>query len=408
LEALNVLGALMNTNKLTATNRDRNLIRLVFFLQPIVLGAWFPRIAEMQAQLGLSHTELSIALIGMPCGLIISLFVSSHLADYFGAKALLSVSIIAFIITMPFAGYVNSQRQLFIALFTVGVILASVELGMNVMADCIENAGERLIMSGCHGFWSLGVLFGSIIGISFAYINIQPGLSLAIVALGIIIPAAIASRSLPNSHSLAQATNETTKNNNPSSTDISKNEKADWSVFSVCLFTFGITFCEGAMADWSSVFLATQFQATAGLDGLGYVTFALAITVGRFSGDWINENFEPSRTAIILVLLAALGLLILTRSSTLPIALIGIAFIGIGLSSGFPLGVSVVAKRKGRSPAANVGLLSQIALTGFLLSPPIIGIISDQQGLRIGLSSLYLALLLSIIMAKYLHKKYQL
>ena len=391
----------------SATVRDRRLIRLVFFLQPIILGAWFPRIAEMQTQLGLSHTELSIALIGMPCGLILSLFVSSHLADYFGAKSLLSVSIIAFIITMPSAGYVTTQWQLFFALFIVGLVLASVELGMNVMADSIETAGNRLIMSSCHGFWSLGVLFGSIIGIILAYFSIAPGLSLTLVALSFIIPAAIASKSLPDANVLSGKTDITTAQNNPATDTSTTASKAGWPVFSVCLFTFGITFCEGAMADWSSVFLAKQFQASSGLDGLGYVTFALAITIGRFSGDRINENFEPSKTAIILVVIASIGLLILTLSPTLLVALIGIAFLGIGLSSGFPLGISVVAKRKGRSPAANVGLLSQIALTGFLLSPPIIGTISDQYGLRIGLSSLGLALLLSLIMTKYLHKKYQ-
>ncbi|WP_168201416.1 MFS transporter [Qingshengfaniella alkalisoli] len=374
--------------------KDRFFIRAVFFVQPLLLGAWFPRIAELQQKLDLGPADLSWALIGMPIGLLISLIFAGRLADRVGAKPLLLVSLLGFFVAMPFVPTAQSQWGLFYFLMMGGVFMAAVELAMNVMADRIERYGDRLIMAGCHGFWSLGVLAGGAVSTIFAHQGIGPFASLLTIALVMVVPALYAAtglRELPAIETKAKTRHPSTR--------------PGWPVFAVCLFTGGIALAEGAMADWAAVYLTDVFNASPAAAGSGYLIFAFAIAFGRFNGDWIRQRFDTVRAARLFVLTALIGLALLVFAGNRSVASLGFGLVGLGLSSGFPLGVSVVSGRPGRSSAANVGLLSQIALAGFLISPPLIGLVAESHGLRVGLATVAIALCISLVMTRELRDR---
>lgn len=364
-------------------------IRAIFFLQPVTLGAWFPRIAEVQARLGIGEAELAIALVGMPTGLLLTLLLGDRIASRLGVRRLLILSLIAFIVVMPLPVFMPSVVTLFAALAVVGSTLALAELSMNVTADEIERSGDRLIMSSCHGFWSTGVLFGSLMSWGLAGVGFDPSASLVTVSALILLPAiwvasGLSAAELPKIDEVAKA----------------GKQRPGFALIIVCVFALGIAMTEGAMADWSSVYLTKVFDASPGMAGFGYSLFAAMVALGRFSGDFLRARFDMTLLALGSCLMAAAGILLLTLAPHYLVAGAGFILVGLGVSIGFPFAVTAAAQKPGKSPAANVAMMTQIALLGFLIGPLLIGFVAEVGGMRVGILVLLPALGLSAVLAR--------
>lgn len=366
-------------------------IRAVFFLQPVALGAWFPRIAEVQARLGIGEAELAIALIGMPAGLLLTLLLGDRIASWLGVRRLMILSLVAFIVVMPLPVFMPGIVTLFAALALVGSSLALIELSMNVSADQIERTSGKLIMSSCHGFWSSGVLLGSLISWGLASLGFGPSASLVIVSAIVLLPAfwvVLGFSALVSPE--------------PKPTVDGETQKPGFALIMVCVFALGISMTEGAMADWSSVYLTQVFEASPAMAGFGYSLFAAMVAVGRFSGDFLRARFEMVALALGACLVAATGVLLLTVAPHYLVAGAGFVLVGLGVSIGFPFAVTAAAQKPGKSPAANVAQMTQIALLGFLIGPLLIGFVAEVAGMRVGILMLLPALVLSTLLARSL------
>ncbi len=382
------------TQQVLVGARDVNLIRGVFFLQPIALGAWFPRIAEIQQRLQVSEGEFALALVGMPVGLLLTLVFAGRLTEKFGARQLLMAGLFGFISLMPLPTYAESILQLFLYLAVAGSALAFVELCMNVIADKTERKSGQLIMSSCHGLWSLGVLVGSLISSGFSWIGYSPSESLLMVSGMALLPALLTSYSL-------------TEGREPDTAEKSKNgfQMPNAALIAVCFFAFGITMTEGAIADWSAIYVSDLFDLSAGYAGIAYSTFALTLTFGRLTGDWLRARVSVQIAAAGIVVIALAGVSILVLSPNYMISLLGFGLVGLGVSGGFPLAVTAAAEKPGRSAATNVGLMTQIALGGFLVGPLVIGYAADHLGIQGAFILMLPALVLSLILSRSLIKR---
>ena len=172
----------------------------------------------------------------------------------------------------------------------------------------------------------------------------------------------------------------------------------------ISFFAFGIALTEGAIADWSAVYLRDVFEAKGASIGLGYAAFAAMVASGRFAGDHFKQRFGARRTAEICSAISLLGIAVVCAAPNLILAYLGFALVGIGVSVGFPLGVSAAAQLSDRPPASSVATLTFIALLGFLVGPVLIGFVAQALGMRMGLLMLGLPLLLSLILARLLSR----
>ena len=170
----------------------------------------------------------------------------------------------------------------------------------------------------------------------------------------------------------------------------------------ICLFSFGITMTEGAMADWASVYLREMLGHEAQGSGYGFGLFAAFVALGRFFGDSLNSKLGTIKVARVFVITSIIGLIILVISNDLWLALAGFALIGLGVSVGFPLAVTAVASINDEREASYVAFLSLISLMGFLVGPPIIGLLANATNLKTGLTMLFPGLLLSLFMSSKL------
>ncbi|NMA97030.1 MAG: MFS transporter, partial [Phyllobacteriaceae bacterium] len=316
-----------------STLTPQRLVMLAFFFQPIAFGSWLPRIPEVQQALGLGPAALAFALLGMPIGTLLTLPFAGPLVGKIGARTAIIVGMVLYSIAASLPVMAPDATWLFIALMLAGSSISFVELGLNVQADLVEKATGKLIMNTSHGFWSLGIMAGSLIGTAFAGFGLAANIAVPLLAAAVLPFALINARALP--HVL----------DTPPTGD---SQKSAWSLPSpaligICLFVFGIAMTEGAMADWSAIFLRDALGGEAGVVGLGYSIFAAFVAAGRFGGDFLKRRFGAVGTAQFCGTLAVIGGALLYLAPSVPVALIGFAIIGVGVSVGFPLAVTAAA-----------------------------------------------------------------
>lgn len=367
------------------------LIMALFCLQPMALGTWLALIPSVKETLQLSKFELSLALLGMPVAVLVALQFAGALSTRIGVRRLV-------VMTFPLQGLAaflpllaDSQIMLFFALAVFGVTHAFMEVGMNVYAGRVEKKAAAHVMNRCHGFWALGLMAGSFIATSGAGALGAVGV-MGIAAVCSTIVGILAARRLP------QMGAEGAEHVSPRRR-LSEMPRA---LLAIGAFMLLVTLAEGAMADWSAVYLSERQSINVAEAGLAVTIFAGFMAFGRFCGDWLKGRFGALALARGSVLLAIAGLVCLIAPLPLSFAFVGFALLGVGVASGYPLGVSAVAALGDTHEASNVAIMSSCALTGFLIGPPVIGFLADTYGLRFGFAALIPGLLVCLVLAKWL------
>lgn len=371
----------------------RNWLFLVFFSQPVALGAWLPRIPEVQEKIVLSPAELAIALIGGPIGTSLSLLVAGHISDWLGPQKTMMIFYPLFFAAMTLPFLANSQLTLMLSLTMVGATLSILELGMNVSADLYEKQHKKLVMSRAHGLWSVGLMTGTIIGSASAALAFDPFvMEVTIFALLI----------LPSLFAVQQVRLDQPKPAAPSSANAKGFALPHILLLGICLFTFGTTLTEGAAADWAAIYMRDIHGAPHGVAGLSLTFFTLAVAITRLTGDKLRAHFSTTSLARSLAIIGLIGLGVIYFAPNAPIAMLGFALLGSGVALGFPLAVTAAANAPGRSAASNVATLSFLALTGFLVGPISIGFVAEVTNIKIGLMVITPMIAVSAVLASTL------
>jgi predicted MFS family arabinose efflux permease len=365
-------------------------IMMIFALQPLALGSWLPQIPDVQLRLGMGPAALSLALLGFPAGLLTALPFGGRIGAALGARRLILFGLPVYLALMCLPPLAPNAPLLFAALACAGASIALVELGLNLQADEIEKAAGRLIMSACHGFWSVGIMAGSLAGAGLAFLGLTPFTAVALTALV----------SLPIGLALASGLPSRTDHAAPKRSDATAGQTLPGkALLAISLFTFGVTMTEGAVADWSGIFLRDEFERPSGASGLGYTAFAAMVAAGRFMGDRMKMRMGPAPAARLCGALALAGITFVLASPNASVAVAGFALTGFGVSVGFPLAVTAAAALTDRPAASSVAILSFVALLGFLAGPPAIGFASEYFGIRTGLAMLVPGLAASFLLA---------
>ena len=363
----------------------------IFFIQPFVLGVWLALIPEVQSGLNLDASQLALALMGAPAGMLTTLPFAGKVANTLGIRKIFYIGFPVYFFTITLTGLADGLDILFLVLFLAGVCGSLLTVSLNVHAGRVEKHTRRVIMNRCHGFWSLGIMAGSFLGSVLE--------SESTVWMILII---CASASFPVAWLLCLGL--------PSYENINSAEVPPSLFFTqfpailtgICLFTFGISMTEGAMANWASVYVKEILGPEAQGTGYGFGLFAAFVAFGRFIGDSLKIKLGTIKVAVIFVNISILGLIFLVTADELWLALAGFALIGLGVSVGFPLAVSATSSIDNKKEASYIAFLSLTALIGFLVGPPIIGFLADATNLKTGLTILFPVLLLSMFMSSKL------
>src|SRR6185312_13452529 len=99
---------------------------------------------------------------------------------------------------------------------------------------------------------------------------------------------------------------------------------------------FGVLFCEGAVADWSGVYLRESLRSSPAIAATGFATFSLLMAAGRLAGDGLALRLGPAWVVRAGGVLVALGIGLAVATDVPLIAIVGFSLIGAGLACSFP------------------------------------------------------------------------
>ena len=347
---------------------------VLFLVHGIVVGTWVSRIPAIQAQLHLQNGVLGLTLLSSAIGAVSTMPVTGSLVSRYGSKKVTSISSVLFCTAVVLMACAVSAITLAAALFVFGAVAAAMDVSMNAQGVEVENALRKPTMSRFHGMFSVGAMAGAAAGGVAAAHDVVPVAHFAVSGLLNLIAVLAVIRLLLDTHAVA----------------VQRHERIHWAKLPPMLIAIsGVGFCillsEGAMADWTAVYLRQILRAGAGTAAAGYAAFSAVMAVFRFLGDLITARLGPYRTVRSGCLVAALGLVIALSMPTPVSAIPGFALTGVGLSVIIPLVFGSGGRVKSISPGAGIAAVTGVGYVGFIVGPPTIGFASQVITLRFAL-----------------------
>ena len=373
-------------------NRRALAVGLVFSSDSLLFGSWVSHIPYVKSKLLLSDSELGLALFAMPAGLLVMNPLTGFIIARLGEAR--SCFWAAIGLTAAVCIPINAPNIYLMAfgLFLAGLSGALINVAMNTSATNLERAQGIVIMSSCHGMWSLGGLFGSGITGAVIALHVPPPVHMGAMAVVILILTFVLQPLLKQI---------------PSSSQTETGEKAGSSfvrpnrdLLLMILIGLALAMGEGLAFDWSAVYLRETLGARAQIAALGFASFSLTMTGFRFLGDAILPKIGGKRWLQIGGILGAFGILVAIIFPFPLTALIGFGLLGAGCSLGAPVLYSASLRVPGIPPAAGLATFATFSFIGFLAGPPIIGFVSEGFGLYYGLGLVAVVLLISAALSR--------
>jgi hypothetical protein len=348
------------------------------------VSTWVSRIPTIQSNLGLNNGVLGVALLGAALGSVISIPVTGSLVTRFGSKRVTTLSTIGFCFALLPLALAIDAITLGLALVLFGALAGMMDVAMNAQGVEVEKRLGSPTMSRFHGLFSVGGMVGAGLGGVVAARQIPPLLHFAVAAAALFVltlfiaPQMIETHDgqLPHAHRLP----------------LSQMPKV---LFALSAIAFCILLSEGAMADWTGVYLRQILAAGPGTAAAGYAVFSAAMATFRLLGDAITLRLGSVRTVRVGGLVAAAGLTCALCAPSPGWALPGFAAAGAGFSVIVPLVFGAGGRVKDVSPGAGIATVTGFGYIGFLVGPPSIGFTSQLLTLRYALGSVVLLCLLA-------------
>jgi predicted MFS family arabinose efflux permease len=359
----------------------RRATRLTFFLSGTAMASWAPMVPFAKARLGLDDAQLGLVLLGLGFGAMAVMPLAGFLAHRFGSRRVIGIGSLLICVALPMLTLAPTMLMLAMALLCFGATLGVVDVAMNAHAVEVERMSDRPLMSGFHGLFSVGGLAGAA-GMS-ALLHAGAPLFACAVAVSLLL-AVIALTQWR--HLLVRVEDEAAEKHS-----IFVRPKPIVLLLGVLCFI--VFLAEGAMLDWSAVFLRDVRGFDASHAGVGYAAFSIAMATGRLLGDRITARFGPVVIVRAGSLFAAGGFLLATCVPWGPLALAGFMLVGLGASNIVPVLFSAAGALPNASPGITIATVTTLGYAGVLAGPALIGFVAQATTLPLAISGIAVLLL---------------
>lgn len=372
--------------------KNRFSIGVLFLLCGLNFATWATRIPDFKYLLHLSDAALGTVLMGLPLGSLVSLPLAGWLISKFNSRMICIVAVFLYMVIIPIIGFSFNSYMLFACLFFFGMAGDILNIAMNTQVVALEAKMKKIIMSSFHAIFSIGLMLGALLGgyLSRKGYDFQTHFNLIAFINLLSIPVFY-----PN---LLKDEAKKEDEDKPKSSILNLGRY----LTILALVAFCGMLCEGAMADWITLYFKENVNLTSYSTTIGFSSFALAMVVGRFTGDYISRNYGVRNILILNGLLISLGMLLTLFVINVEIKILGCFLTGLGISTIVPLIYSQAGNQKNIEPAIAIAGVSTIAYIGFLIGPVLIGYFADFLNLQ---NALILLIILGFL-ASFVAKKY--
>ncbi|MEV8467228.1 MFS transporter [Fluviibacterium sp. DFM31] len=369
----------------------RRAVSALFFLNGGLYGIWASRIPAIADKHALGPGTLGLLLLLLAAGAIVAFPLAGRASDALGAGRVSLGLGAVYTLTLFALGLAPSIWLLAVALLLCGALFGGLDVSMNSWAGEVERHVGRPIMSSFHAMFSLGAGIGAGSG----YLAVQAGLGPA--AHFLLVGGAMAVGCLWTGNIGWTSPRRAATTGSPVFA------LPRGALLAVGLMTFCSAMGEGAMADWSAIFLVVSTGVGEARAALGFAAFSVAMVAVRLMGDRIILHFGAVRAAQLAGLAACFGTaLAVVFSGSFWMVLLGFAILGIGYALIFPLAFSRAANDPDIAPGAAIASVATLGYGGILLGPPVIGFVAELASLRVAFGLLALMPLLIVALARTL------
>ncbi|WP_298238589.1 MFS transporter [uncultured Algibacter sp.] len=368
----------------------------VFSSTNILVGTWILYLPHIKMKFELNDSQIGLALFFTACGLLASIPAVPYINKLLGTGRSTKMGMILSALLYNLILVAPNYALLCTSLFMTGVFSGFTDVSMNALVSIIEKRDKLNLMSAVHGFFSLGGFIGAGIGSLLIGKFSNPSYHMLLITSFIILTTLLLAKHYENIIEPAQKEHK-------ESTSIFKNIMP---VLGLSIVAFIIMFNEGAVEHWSNLFLFDIVQVSESQAGLGFVTFSLTMTLGRFLGDGISYKIGAVKTIAYgcIIAMVAYSLILV---SNFYISVLGYGVLGLGLSVIVPEIFRLAGRAVHISTSVAISVVSGIGFVGFLIGPVLLGFISNLSDLIMSyIFLLTLVFTAFMIVIFHLRKKY--
>ncbi|AWP32282.1 MFS transporter [Pantoea eucalypti] len=357
--------------------------RTIFLINGLGMSAWAPLVPFARDRLQLSGASLGALLLCLGIGSLAAMPVTGTLVARFGCRRVMCVSTLLVLMMMPLLATADSHLVMAAALMLFGAGLGMLDVAMNYQAVQVEQAADKPMMSGFHGFFSLGGILGAGTVSLLLSRDFTP-LTATLVVMAIMLLLLLWRLPVLMNARLHQPDQPWLV------------IPRGWVAF-LGLLCFILFLAEGAVLDWGALLLLQNPAMSPAYAGLGYAVFSVAMTLGRFSGDKIIQRFGRYPVMLSGALTAAAGMCLAVWLPWPEIALLAFLLVGFGLSNTVPMLFNAAGNQQDMPANLAISAMTTLGYAGILSGPALIGFIS--QWISLSGAFLLIALLLLAVAA---------
>ncbi|MFF0587089.1 MFS transporter [Streptomyces sp. NPDC003781] len=391
-----------------ADRRARLAVAVLFFTNGALFANLLPRYPQIKADLGIGNAAYGLAVAAFPAGAITAGLAAGILVRRFGSARVAVGGTLLTGAGILAAGLADSVAVFAGALFLAGAMDAFTDVAQNAHGLRVQRRYGRSIINSFHAIWSIGAVTGGSMAAAAIALGVARGPHLLFSAAVFAVAACVALRyCLPGPETDTEPAAETGAEDSAPSPVRARAAglHTGWVLAALVLIATAGTLVEDAGMSWATLYLADSLHATAALAASGYVALVGAQFVGRIVGDRLVDRFGQRTVARSGALIAAVGMGLALAVPTVSGTVLGFAAAGFGVATLVPAAMHEADELPGLKPGSGLTLVSWLMRLGFLLSPPVVGLVADATSLRVGLLVVPLAGLLVLLCAGVLQPR---
>lgn len=389
-------------------NAWRNAVLVAFALGGVTLATWGPRLAGLRNDLGLGDAGIGLVLSGVTVGSISGLLASTPLLARLGGRGTIRLTLLAVavgLVTVGFgAGVLLSVPVALAGFAVIGFGVGGLDVAINVEGSKVEGAAGRTLMPLMHGAWSAGAVLGAAVGAVSTALGIAYPWQFSAEAALIALVALVGLRGVPTTGKALPEGAERAPFGERIRAWLSG--WTDGRLLLIGLVMLGVELGEGTANNWLTLAVHDGHGFRESVATWFFVAFALGETLARLTGGPVVDRLGRVLTVRLTTVLGLGGLLLFILGASAAAVLIGTILWAVGVSMGFPLGMSAAAD-SGPDPAARVSVVATIGYVANLGGPPLIGLLSQHFGLLNALFAVVVLLAVGFVFAGALKTRHR-
>lgn len=366
--------------------------RGLFTVLGVFSAVWGVHIPSVKRQYDLGEAALSLVLVAAALGAIAALFFAGRVIGRLGARnaaaacAVVMAALLSMVLHWPGLPWVLASMLVF------GASLSVYDVAINTEGSVLETAGGRPIMGSLHGMFSVGAMGGAALASGLLRVEVPAAWQLSVVAALVALCILVGSRwMLPTPAPSAKPKVHFT-----------------WprgALLIMGLLTFAGMSAEGVMFDWCVLYLQQEVRMPHELAALGYSACAGAMAVMRFAADRLRARHSERLLLQVSGTITAVSMAVVLIVGQPWVAIVGCGLVGAGLAMIVPILYGAASRVPGTTPAAAIAAVSSIGYAGFMVGPPLIGVIAQHASLTAAMAVVVVAATILALSARFVPEK---